>query len=272
MCQVLSERFGQPFVVENRPGAGQNIGAESAVRSAPDGYTLLLATTANASNVSLYENMNFNFVRDTSPIAGFLRSSNVMKVHPSLPVHSVPEFIAYAKAKPGKINMASSGNGSTTHLTGALFREMAGVDFVHVPYRGGSPALADLLNGQVQLMFDVLSTSIGLIKEGKLRALAVTMANRSELLPDVPAMREFIPGFEVSSWSGFVGPANMPGEIVEKLNKEITLAFGDPRIKSRVESTGSAFMPMSPKEFGEFIAAETTKWAKVIKNANIKPD
>jgi tripartite-type tricarboxylate transporter receptor subunit TctC len=272
MGQWLSERLGQQFIIDNRPGAGQNIGAEAVVHAPPDGYTLLYSTAANATNATLYDKLSFDFIRDTAPIAGCIQVPNVMEVTPSVPAKSVPEFIAYAKANPSKINMASSGNGTSPHLAGELFMLMAGVNMLHVPYRGSTPALTDLLGGRVQVMFDVLPSSIAHIKAGELRALAVTTATRSAALPDVPTVSEFVPGFEVSSWGGLVAPAKMPTEIVIRLNKEINAALADPKIATRLADLGGVTMPMTPSEFGKLIVDETEKWAKVIKSAGIKPD
>jgi tripartite-type tricarboxylate transporter receptor subunit TctC len=270
--QILSERLGQQFIVENRPGAGQNIGAEAAIRSPPDGYTLLLATAANVINATLYDNLNFNFIRDTAPVAGALRTPNIMVVNPSLPARTIPEFIAYAKANPGKLNIGTGGKGTTTHLGGELFKIMAGVDLVLVPYRGSTPAVTDLLGGQVQVMFDVLSSAIEHIKTGRLRALAVTGATRSAVLPDVPAVSEFLPGFEVSGWSGVVAPAKTPAEIIDRLNKEVNAGLADPKIAARLANLGAGMMgAMTPAEFGKFMIDQTEKWAAVIRAANIKP-
>src|SRR5579871_28484 len=270
MAQRLSERLGQPFVLDNRPGAGSNLAAEAVARAAPDGYTLLWATSANAINATLYDNLTFNFIRDFTPVASVFRVPNVLEVHPSVPASAVPEFIAYAKANPGKINMASGGNGSTAHVTGELFKMMAGIDLRHVPYRGSAPALIDLLSGQVQVMFDLMSTSIGYIAAGRLRALAVTTASRSEALPDIPTVGEFLPGYEASTWNGIVAPASTPAGIVDKLNAEINTALADPTIKARLANLGASHFASSPAEFGKLIGDETEKWAKVIKFAGIK--
>jgi tripartite-type tricarboxylate transporter receptor subunit TctC len=268
----LSERLGQQFVIENRPGAAGNIGTEVAVRAPPDGYTILLAGSANATSAALYNRLNFDFIRDIVPVAGIMRVPNVMVVNPSLPVKTVAEFIAYAKANPGKVNFASSGNGSTLHLAGELFKVMTGVNMVHVPYRGGAPAaVTDMLGGQVQVMFDNMTNSIEHIRAGKLRALAVTTATRWAGLPDIPTVGDFVPGFEVSAWYGVGVPRNTPADIVETLNKEINAALADPNMKARLSDLGGTVLPGSPADFGKLIADETEKWAKVIRAANIKP-
>jgi tripartite-type tricarboxylate transporter receptor subunit TctC len=268
--QYLSERLGQPFVIENRPGAGGNIGTEAVVRAPPDGYTLLLITPPQAINASLYDKLNFNFHRDIAPVASIYRQSYVLEANLSVPVKTVPELIAYAKANPGKLNMASSGIGSGAHVTGELFKMMAGVDMVHVPYRGGAPALTDLVGGQVQIMFDPMTSSIEHIRAGKVRPLAVTTATRSEVLPDLPTVGDFVPGYEASSWSGVGAPRNTPVDIVARLNKEITVGLADPKIRARFAELGSTVFPSSPAEFGQLLADETEKWAKVIKFAGIK--
>jgi tripartite-type tricarboxylate transporter receptor subunit TctC len=272
MGQWLSERLGQPFVIENRPGAGGNIGTEAATHAPPDGYTLLLVSLANATNATLYDKLNYNFIRDIAPVAGIIRVPNVMEVNPAVPVKTVPEFIAYAKANPGKINMASAGNGSPPHVAGELFKMMAGVDMQHVPYRSGGAALTDLLGGQVQVTFESTSASIEYIRAGKLRALAVTTSTRSPALPDIPTLSDFVPGYEASSWYGIGVPANTPAEIVDKLNKEINAGLADPKIKARFADLGGMALSGSSADFGKLIAAETEKWAKVIRAANIKAE
>src|SRR5262250_35570 len=272
MGQWLSERLGQPFVIENRPGAGTNIGTEAVVRAPADGYTLLLVGTPNAINATLYDKLNYNFIRDIAPIAGIIREPNVMVLNPSVPAKTVPDFIAYAKANPRKINMASSGNGSSPHMAGELFKMMAGIDMVHVPYRGGGPALTDLLAGQVQVYFPTTVASIGYIRAGRLRALAVTAATRSDALPDIPTVGEFLPGYEASTWYGVGAPKGTPAEIVEKLNKEINAGLADPTMKARLADLGGDVLALSPADFGKLIAEETAKWAKVIRALNIKAD
>jgi tripartite-type tricarboxylate transporter receptor subunit TctC len=269
--QYLSERLGQQVVVENRPGAGGNIGTEAVVRAPPDGYTLLLVNAANAISTTLYTNLSFVFLRDIAPIAGVVRVPNVMEINPSVPARTVPEFIGYAKANPGKINMAGV-NGTTLQLAGELFKMMAGVDMVHVPYKGAAPALTDLLGGQVQVMFDNLSSSIEHIRAGKLRALAVTTATRSKALPDLPTIGEFVPGYEASAWQGIGAPINTPAEIVNTLNTEINAALGDPRVKARLSDFGGEALSGSSTDFGKLIADETGKWAKVVKFSGAKAD
>ena len=270
--QWLSEQLGQPFIVENRPGAVSNIGTEAVVRAPPDGYTLLMVTTPNVINATLYDNLNFNFIRDIAPVAGLTRDFLVMLVNPSVPVKTVPEFIAYAKANPGKLSMASAGNGSPQHIAGELFKIMTGVDMVHVPYRGTAPALTDLLAGQVQVVFEIITASIEYIRAGKLRALAVTSPMRLEALPDVPTVSDFLPGYETSIFRGVGAPKNTPAKIIDKLNKAINAGLADPKIKTRIADLGAAVLPMSPNEFGKLIADETEKWGKVIRAANIKPE
>jgi tripartite-type tricarboxylate transporter receptor subunit TctC len=269
--QWLSERLGQQFVIDNRPGAGTNIGTEAVERAAADGYTLLLVTAANAINATLYDKLNFNFIRDIAPVAGIMRVPYVMVVNPSVPAKSVPEFIAYARANPRKPNMASAGTGAGSHIAGELFKMMAGVDMVHVPYRGVAPALTDLLGGQVQVTFASMPSVIDYIKSGALRAFAVTTTTRLEVLPDIPTVGEFVPGYEASAWFGIGVPKNTPAEIVDKLNKEINAGLVDPKLKARFADLGGTVIMGSPADFGRFIAEETEKWGKVIKFAGIKP-
>jgi tripartite-type tricarboxylate transporter receptor subunit TctC len=272
IAQRLSERLGQPFVIENRPGAGSNLATEIVARAPPDGYTLLEASAANAWNAALYDNLSFNFIRDITLVAGVRRAAGVMEVHPSVPVRTVPEFIAYAKANPGKINMATGGAGSAPHLYGELFKMMAGVDLVTVNYRGSAPALPDLIAGQVQVMFDVVISSIGHIRAGKLRPLGVTTAARLDVLPDVPPIGDFLPGYEASSWDGIGAPANTPPEIVGILNKQVNAALADPTFKARLADLGAEPFAGSPAEFGKFIVDYTEKWGKVIRAAGIKAE
>ncbi len=272
IAQWLSERFGRQFVVENRPGAGSNIGTEAVVNALPDGYTLLLVGATNAINATLYEKLNFNFISDIAPVAGIIRFPNVMVVNPLVPAKSVPEFIAYAKANPGRLNMASSGNGSTIHVSGELFKMMTGVNMVHVPYRGGAPALTDMISGQVQVMFDNVPTSIEFIRAGKLRALAVTTATRSEVLPDLPTVADFVPGYEASAWYGVGVPKGTPDDIIDKLNKEINAILADPKTKARFAELSASLIPGSPADFGKLVAEETEKWAKVVKFSGAKPE
>jgi tripartite-type tricarboxylate transporter receptor subunit TctC len=270
--QWLSERLGQPFIIENRPGAASNMAAEAVVRAAADGYTLLLAASPNAFNATLYDKLNFNFIRDIAPVAGIMVVPNVMVVHPSIPAKTVPEFLAYAKANPGKINMGSAGIGSASHVSGELFRMMTGVNLVHVPYRGNGPALADLLAAQVQVMFPTMPSSIGYIRGGKLRPLAVTTTTRSDELPEVPTVNDFVSGYEASNWYGIGAPKGTPVEILDMLNKEINAALAEPKMKSRLADLGGTVLPGSPAEFGKLIAEETEKWAKVFRAANIKAE
>jgi len=269
MGQWLSERLGQSVVIENRPGAGTNIGIEAAVRAAPDGYTLLLIPASVTTNATLYQDLTFNFIRDIEPVAMISTLPMVMEINPQIPAKTVAEFIAYAKANPGKISMASGGSGSSSHVGGELFKMLAGIDMIHVPYRGGAPALADLIGGQVQVMFSPLPESLGAIRSGQVRALGVASAKRVEALPDVPTVAETVPGFEASTWQGIGAPKNTPPEIIERLNREINAALADPKIKGRLADLGSIPTPMSPADFKKLIVAETEKWAKVIRTANI---
>ena len=272
MGQWLSERLGQPFLIENRPGAGTNIGTEAVVRAAADGYTLLLVTAANAINATLYDKLNFNFIRDIAPVAAIMIVPGVLLVHPSVSAKTVPEFIAYAKTNPGKINMASGPIGGPSHVSGELFKMMTGTDMLLVSYRGVAPAMTDLLGGQVQVMFNSLPASIEYIKAGTLRALAVTTATRSELLRDIPTMSEFLPGYEASQWYGIGAPKNTPNAIINKLNKEINAALADPKFKVRLADLGGRALAGEPDNFGRLIADETEKWGKVVKSTGIKAD
>jgi tripartite-type tricarboxylate transporter receptor subunit TctC len=272
IAQWLSERLGRPFVIENRPGVGTHVATEAVVRAPADGYTLLMVTGANAINASLYDKLNYNFVRDIAPVASVIRSPFVLEVYPAVPVKTVPELIAYAKANPGKINMASFGIGSASHLSGEMFKTITGIEMLHVPYRGSAPMVIDLLSGQVQLAFDNLPASIEQIRAGKLRPLAVTTATRSEALPDVPALGEILPGYEASAWIGVGAPKNTPAEIIDKLNKEINAALADPKIKARFADLSGTVVAGSPADCGNLIADETEKWGKVIRTANIKPE
>jgi len=270
--QWLSERLGQQFIIENRTGAGGNIGTEAVVRAPADGYTMLLVSSSNAVNATLYEKLSFNFIRDIAPVASLVSVPNVMVVNPSVPAKTVPEFIAYAKANPGKLNMATSGNGSTTHISGELFKEMTGVELVMVAYRGGGPALIDLIGGQMQVMFEPSISVIEHIRAGQLRALAVTTATRSELLPDTPTVGEFVKGYEASQWYGIGVPKDTPADVVAKLNREINAALADPKMKARLADLGSVPTPMTPAQFGKHIADETEKWGKVVRAGNIKAE
>jgi tripartite-type tricarboxylate transporter receptor subunit TctC len=270
--QWLSERFGQPFIIESRPGAGTNLATEAVVRAPPDGYTLLLASLPNAVNATLYEKLNFNFMRDIAPVAGIIRASNVLVVHPSLPTRTVSEFIAYAKANPGKLNMASAGIGTSSHMTGELFKMMAGVNMVHVPYRGATPAITDLIGGQAQAYFATTASTTEYIRAGTVRALAVTAVSREDALPDIAVVADFVPGFESSNWWGVGVPRNTPAGVIETLNKEINSALVDPKVRARLVDLGGKPLPGSPAELQKLIAEETEKWAKVIKFAGIKPD
>jgi tripartite-type tricarboxylate transporter receptor subunit TctC len=272
MGQWLSERLGQQFVIENRPGAGTNVATEAVVRAPADGYMLLMVLPPNAINATLYQKLNFNFIRDIAPVAGLIRTPLVMEVNPSLPAKTVPEFIAYAKANPDKISMASAGIGTSGHVAGELFKMMAHVDMVHVPYRGGAPAITDLLGGQVQVLFDPVISSTQYIRAGKLRALAVTTAARSEAFPDVPTVADFVPGYEASAFFGVGAPKNTPADIIEKLNKEINAGLADPKLKARLADLGGTVIAGSPADFGKLIADETEKWATVVKFAGIKPE
>jgi tripartite-type tricarboxylate transporter receptor subunit TctC len=271
ISERLSERLGQQFVVENRPGAGGNIATEIVVRAAADGYTLLATGSNNFINASLYEKLNFDFIRDITPIASVCRAPNVMEVHPSLPVSTVPEFVAYTKANPGRLNLASAGNGSTSHVAGEFFKMMTGVDLLHVPYRGSAQAVPDLLSGRMHVMFDNLPTSIEHIRAGRLRALAVTTALRSEMLPGLPTVGEYVTGYEASAVPGLGAPRNIPPEIIEKLNGEVNAALADPSVRTRFTELGVTAVPGSPTDFAKLIAGETEKWAKVVKFAGIKP-
>jgi tripartite-type tricarboxylate transporter receptor subunit TctC len=272
MGQWLSERLGQSFVVENRPGGGGNLGTEYVVRAAPDGYTLLLSSTANTVNASLYDKLDFDFVRDIAPVASISREPNILVINPSLSPRSVPEFIAFAKANPGNINYGSAGVGSSQHMSGELFKMMASVDMIHVPFRGTAPALTSLLGGQVQAMFASMPATLEYVRANKLLALGVTIAARSDALPDVPSISEFLPGFDASVYYGICAPKNTPSEIVERLNKEINAGLADPQLKARLVELGSMTLPGTPADFGKLIANETEKWAKVVKFANIKPE
>jgi tripartite-type tricarboxylate transporter receptor subunit TctC len=272
MGQWLSERLGPPFVIDNRPGASSNIATEAVVRSPADGYTLLLVNSSNAINATLYDKLSFVFLRDIVPVAGILRAPLFLVVHPSFPAKTVPEFIAFAKANPGKVTMASPGNGSSPHVSGELFKMMAGIDMTHVPYRGGGQVMTDLIAGQVQVSFIGLTVAIEHIRSGKLRALAVAAATRSDVLPDIPTVSDFVPGYEASAFWGVGGPRNTPAEIIDKLNNEINAALADPQLKARFADLGGTVIAGSPADFGKFVGDETEKWAKVIKFANIKPE
>jgi len=272
LAQWLTEKMGQPFVVENRPGAGNNIGTEAVIKSPPDGYTMLLVNPANGINATLYKNLNFNFIRDIAPVAGLVRAPNVMEVTNSLPVKTVKEFIDYCKANPGKINMASSGSGTSVHLSGELFKFMTGCDMVHVPYKGAGPALVDLIGGQVHVLFDNLPSSIGHIRSGKLRALGVTSEGREPSLPGVPTVGETVPGYEATAWFGIGMPKGTPREIINKVNAEINRALADPKMRERLAELGGRPIPGTPEDFGRVIAAETQKWEKVVTASGAKPD
>jgi len=270
--QWLGSRLGQSFITENRPGAGGNIGTEAVVTAAPDGYTLLLATVPNAVNASLYEKLDFNFIRDIAPVAGIIRVPMVILLNPLVPARTVPELIAYAKANPGKVNMASAGNGSAPHLAGELFKMMAGVDLVHIPYRGQGPALTDLLGGQVQLLFATTPGTTEYISSGRLRALAVTSATRAEMLPELPPIGDFVPGYDTSQWYGLCAPGKTPPEIIGRLNAEVNAGIADPGMKARLAAIGGEPLPGSPADFARLIAEETEKWAKVVHAAGIKAE
>jgi tripartite-type tricarboxylate transporter receptor subunit TctC len=268
--QWLSERLGQPFIVDNRPGAGSNVATEAAVRAPADGYTLLLASVSNAINATLYDKLSFNFIRDIAPVGGIIRVPNVMEVNPAVPARTVPEFIAYAKANPGKINFASGGVGSSTHMSGELFKMMTGVNMVHIPYRGTAPAVTDLMAGQAQVMFDNLPGSIAYVRAGMTRALAVTTTARSDALPNLPTVADFVPGYEVSAWFGLAAPRNTPEEIIDRLNGEINAVFVDAKMKGRLKDFGGMALAGPPADFAKLIGDETEKWGKVIREANIK--
>jgi tripartite-type tricarboxylate transporter receptor subunit TctC len=272
IAQWLSERLGQQIVIENRGGAGSNIAVEATIGAPPDGYTLLIVGATNAINATLYEKLNFNFIRDIAPVAGIIRVPLIMEVHPSVPTKTVAEFIAYAKARPGKINMGSGGIGTTLHVSGELFKMMTGIDMLHVPYRGAGPMLTDLLGGQVQVGFDPMPSSIGYVKAGQLRPLAVTTATRSEALPELPTVGDFVPGYEASTWYGVGAPKTTPAEIIERLNKEINAGLADPKLKARLADLGGMMLTGSAAEFGAFIVEETEKWAKVVKFSGAKAE
>jgi tripartite-type tricarboxylate transporter receptor subunit TctC len=272
MGQWLSERLGQQFIIENRPGAGTNLGTEAVVRALPDGYTLLMIDVSAAVNATLFDKLNFNFIHDIAPVANVVRVPNVIAVHPSFPAKTVPEFIAHAKANPGKVTMATAGNGSTSHIFGELFKMMAGVNLVAVPYRGGGPALIDMLSGQVHVILVPIPASIEYVRSGRLRALGVTSTTRLEVLPDLPPVAEFVPGYEASSWYGIGAPRNTPAEIIEKLNREIDAGLADPKLTARLADMGGSVLPGSPADFGRLIAEDTEKWGKVIRAAHIRTE
>jgi tripartite-type tricarboxylate transporter receptor subunit TctC len=272
LAQWLTERLGQPFVIDNRPGASGTLATELVVHAPPDGYTLLFATSSNYINATLYEKLPYDFIRDIAPVAGNIASPLVLEVNPAVPVKAIPEFIAYAKANPGKLNMASAGNGNSTHVSGELFKMMTGINLQHVPYRGSAPAVTDLIAGQVQVMFDLVASSLAHIKAGKLRALAVTTRTRLDVLPDVPAVSEFVPGYEAIGVGGVGAPRGTPTEIIDKLNREINAGLADPKLKARLAELGQIVTTGSPADYGKFIAEETEKWGKVVKFAGIKPE
>jgi tripartite-type tricarboxylate transporter receptor subunit TctC len=272
LAQWLTERLGQPFVIDNRPGASGTLATELVVHTPPDGYTLLFATSSNYINATLYEKLPYDFIRDIAPVAGNIASPLVLEVNPAVPVKTIPEFIAYAKANPGKLNMASAGNGNSTHVSGELFKMMTGINLLHVPYRGSAPAVTDLIAGQVQVMFDLVASSLEQIKAGKLRALAVTTKTRLDVLPDVPAISEFVPGYEATGVGGVGAPRGTPAEIIDKLNREINAGLADPKLKARLVELGQIVTTGSPADYGKFIAEETEKWGKVVKFAGIKPE
>jgi tripartite-type tricarboxylate transporter receptor subunit TctC len=271
VCQWMSEHLGQPFVIENRPGAGTNIGTEMVVHSPPDGYTVLVVSSSHAINATLYEKLNFSFIRDVAPVASIMRVPNVMVVNPSFPARSVREFVDYGKANPGKLNFASSGIGASNHMSGELFKFMTGLDMMHVPYRSSGPALTDLISGQVQVMFDAMASAVEHIRAGRLRALGVTTATKADALPEAPVIADVVPGYEVSNWFGFGMPRNTPADVVMTFNKAVNEAIADPKLKARLAELGGILMPGSPADFGKLIAEETEKWGKVIRSANIKP-
>jgi tripartite-type tricarboxylate transporter receptor subunit TctC len=272
IAQWLSERLGQQFIVENRAGGGTNIGTEAVAHATPDGYTLLHINITHSINPALYEKLNYSFARDLVPVAGIVGVSNVIEVHPSVPAATVPEFIAYAKAHPGQINMGSAGNASSSHMAGELFKMLAGVNIVHVPYRGQGPAMTDLLGGQLQVIFATTPGTTEFVRSGKLRALGVTTAARTDALPEVPPIADFVPGYDMTQWYGIAAPRGTPAEIVDRLNREINAAFADPRMKARLADVGGTALPGTPEEFGKFVAAELEKWAKVVKFAGLKAD
>jgi len=271
VCQWMSEHLGQPFVIENRPGAGTNVGTELVVHAPPDGYTVLVVSSSHAINATLYDKLNFSFVRDMAPVASIMRVPNVMVVNPAFPARSVREFIDYGKANPGKLNFASSGIGASNHMSGELFKVMTGLDMTHVPYRSSGPALTDLISGQVQVMFDAMASAVEHIRGGRLRPLGVTTATKADALPEVPAIADVVPGYEVSNWFGFGMPRSTPADVIMTFNKAVDAALADPKLKARLAELGGILMPGSPADFGKLIAEETEKWGKVIRSANIKP-